>query len=193
MVNNQLGSKETVSGPNKQSLSTQKYEASNMEKKLQSQTPSIDALSAKQQSKATTNTKMMGPSTEQAISVNDRIISSDDPSSRKTSSSSNGSNSTSDSSSSFSSHNLKTLPENPDALSKSKPTHVSPSTIVNDSTSDKKSLFWQDDPGQLLNAWLGELDSLQKVITFAFLHEIHLIHHIIPFLPFLSSNKNIMS
>ena len=31
------------------------------------------------------------------------------------------------------------------------------------SVDNNKSLLWQDDPGQLLNAWLGELDSLQKV------------------------------
>ena len=42
--------------------------------------------------------------------------------------------------------------------------HVKFSTKdTNESTSEKKSLLWQDDPGQLLNAWLGELDNLQKV------------------------------
>ena len=81
-------------------------------------------------------------------------------SSRKTSSSSNGSNSTTDSSSSFSSHPLKTLPEHPDLSSNTKTSNL----IKKDNSVDNnKSLLWQDDPGQLLNAWLGELDSLQKV------------------------------
>ena len=90
--------------------------------------------------------------------VNEKM--EDPSSSRKTSSSSNGSNSTSDSSSSFSSHPLKTLPEHPDISTNPKTFNPTKKDSVVDSN---KSLLWQDDPGQLLNAWLGELDSLQKV------------------------------
>ena len=98
--------------------------------------------------------------TAQNSKIIDKMEATENSSSRKTSSSSNGSNSTSDSSSSFSSHPLKTLPENPDFGPSSKSKNV----MKKDSEAENnKSLLWQDDPGQLLNAWLGELDSLQKV------------------------------
>ena len=101
---------------------------------------------------------------DQKMTLHEKMDSTDDSSSRKTSSSSNGSNSTSDSSSSFSSHPLKTLPEHPNVSANKKPLQVKfSSKDTHESTSEKKSLLWQDDPGQLLNAWLGELDNLQKV------------------------------
>ena len=98
--------------------------------------------------------------TAQNSKIVDKMEATENSSSRKTSSSSNGSNSTSDSSSSFSSHPLKTLPENPDLGPNSKSLNL---TKKDSEAENNKSLLWQDDPGQLLNAWLGELDSLQKV------------------------------
>ena len=82
----------------------------------------------------------------------------DEASSRKTSSSSNGSNSTNDSSSSsFTSQSHKCLPDNPIM------TTPTSSGAGGKTLTDQSDLFWPDDPGQLLNAWLGELDSLKKV------------------------------
>ena len=123
--------------------------------------PSDECLKHKREVNPSTMEKN---TTDQKMTLYEKMDSTEDSSSRKTSSSSNGSNSTSDSSSSFSSHPLKTLPEHPNVSANKKPLHVKFSTKdTNESTSEKKSLLWQDDPGQLLNAWLGELDNLQKV------------------------------
>ena len=139
---------------------------SKMEKQLQPKTQAPDNLSSRQQSNGQTNTLLQGPLgqlTNQAATKKDDSICSEESSSRKTSSSSNGSSGTSGSSSSFSSHNLKTLPEPPYLVSNEKSTKVKGLNKPSGPMSDEKSLLWQDDPGQLLNAWLGELDSLQKV------------------------------
>ena len=123
--------------------------------------PSDECLKHKREVNPSTMEKN---TTDQKMTLYEKMDPTEDSSSRKTSSSSNGSNSTSDSSSSFSSHPLKTLPEHPNVSANKKPLHVKFSTKdTNESTSEKKSLLWQDDPGQLLNAWLGELDNLQKV------------------------------
>ena len=104
--------------------------------------------------------KSENPDKVKPSKIVDNMETNENSSSRKTSSSSNGSNSTSDSSSSFSSHPLKTLPEHPDLSSNTKTSNL---MKKDNSVDNNKSLLWQDDPGQLLNAWLGELDSLQKV------------------------------
>ena len=168
-VNIDVGASEAVvSSSSKKCLrSSQEHDPLKMETKLQSQATVRDVFSPGLQPKMEPVAHLIRSkesSTEQITSINERKISNDDPSSRKTSSSSNGSNSTSDSSSSFSSYNLKTLPENPDSVVNDKPTHSKPLHNAKESISGKKSLEWQEDPGQLLNAWLAELESLQQVM-----------------------------
>ena len=124
--------------------------------------PSEKETSIKTREVLTDGVKPENPDKFKASKIVDNMETNENSSSRKTSSSSNGSNSTTDSSSSFSSHPLKTLPEHPDLSSNTKTSNL---MKKDNSVDNNKSLLWQDDPGQLLNAWLGELDSLQKVRT----------------------------
>ena len=158
-VNGQQGTKAFSTSSKNESLDIQKHEATNMEKVNQPYKPSIDGFPSRITSNMSKNTEKR----VQVVPPTDHSVTSDqdeDPSSRKTSSSSNGSNSTTDSSSSFSCHPLKTLPENPG--------------LQNNNKNRKESATL--DPGQLLNAWLGELDNLQKVFTRALVH-LHLDGH----------------
>ena len=163
---NKFTTKEPSTSPKYECLDFEKDEPLKMENTNQLHKPLIDGLPSRLKPSIMNNTERIinaVKQTEQSVNSNDKEDSVEDSSSRKTSSSSNGSNSTSDSSSSFSSHTLKTLPENPDLSNNGQSLHAKYKASNNDSNGNNKSLLWQDDPGQLLNAWLGELDSLQKV------------------------------
>jgi len=163
---NKCKTKELSTSPKYECLYLEKDNPLKMEKTNQLHKPLIDGLTSRLKPSIMNNTERMihaEHQTDQPVHTNDKVDSGENSSSRKTSSSSNGSNSTSDSSSSFSSHPLKTLPENPDLSPNGQSLNPKTKTSTNDSIANNKSLLWQDDPGQLLNAWLGELDSLQKV------------------------------